>query len=350
MPHFPKPFFRPARGLWYVQLGGKQVNLGPDQTAAFKAYHDLMARPDPTPAASPAAAPAAAPAATATLQTRFVVVVVDEFLDWCQKHRAPHTYRWYKDRLNSFVQTIPAELTTDQLKPHHVQKWVDGYPVELASGSRRNLIASVKRTMHWAEEQGYVDRSPLAHMRKPGCGRKEQVVSAAQYEALLGWTTDQAFKDLLTTTWETGCRPQESLRLQARHVDLGGERWVLPPSESKGKQTPRVVYLTPKALEITKRLMQCHPDGPLFQNADGRQWTPSATNCRFRRASKTVGVKISLYALRHTWINRMLLAGVDAFTVAVLAGHSDPSMLAKHYAHLSQAPGSLRDQARRASS
>lgn len=45
----------------------------------------------------------------------------------------------------------------------------------------------------------------------------------------------------------------------------------------------------------------------------------------------------------------MLLRGVDAFTVAILAGHSDPSMLAKHYAHLSQAPAFLREQVRRVS-
>ena len=275
MPHFPKPFFRPARGLWHVQLGGKQVNLGPDQAAAFKVYHDLMARPDPAPAASPAP--------SATTQTRYVVVVVDDFLDWCEKNRAPDTYRWYKDRLNSFVKTIPPELTTDHLKSHHVQKWVDGYAVPLASGSCRNLIASVKRSMKWAEEQGYIDRSPLTHMRKPGCGRREQVVTPAQYHALLEWTGDQAFKGLLTATWETGCRPQESLRLEARHVDLAGQRWVLTPSEAKGKKTPRVIYLTPAA---------------------GRRWTPYATNCRLRRARKTIGVKISLYVLRHTWISR----------------------------------------------
>ena len=46
MPHFPKPFFRPARGLWYVQLyRGKQVNLGPDRDAAFRQYGELIARP-----------------------------------------------------------------------------------------------------------------------------------------------------------------------------------------------------------------------------------------------------------------------------------------------------------------
>jgi integrase len=106
--------------------------------------------------------------------------------------------------------------------------------------------------MKWAEELGYIDRSPLTHLKKPAAGRKEQVVSAAQYQALLDRTADQEFKDLLSVTWETGCRPQESLRVEARHVDLIGNRWMFPASESKNKRTPRVVYMTPKAMEITR--------------------------------------------------------------------------------------------------
>jgi hypothetical protein len=29
MSHYPKPFFRKSRGLWYVQIADKQHNLGP---------------------------------------------------------------------------------------------------------------------------------------------------------------------------------------------------------------------------------------------------------------------------------------------------------------------------------
>jgi hypothetical protein len=36
MPHYPKPFFRKSRGLWYVQIDGKQHNLGPHQADAFE--------------------------------------------------------------------------------------------------------------------------------------------------------------------------------------------------------------------------------------------------------------------------------------------------------------------------
>jgi integrase len=112
------------------------------------------------------------------------------------------------------------------------------------------------RAMRWAEEQGYVIRSPLAHMRKPRAGRKEQkeqVVGAEAYAALVEHTRDEAFRDVLTVSWETGARPQETLRVEARHVDLPNARWVFPTSEAKGGRMPRVVYLTPVALEVTRR-------------------------------------------------------------------------------------------------
>src|ERR1700735_1382672 len=33
---FPKPFFRKAKHAWYVQLGKRQVSLGPDREKAFE--------------------------------------------------------------------------------------------------------------------------------------------------------------------------------------------------------------------------------------------------------------------------------------------------------------------------
>jgi hypothetical protein len=39
MTHFPKPFCRPARSLWYVQIDGKQINLGADKTEAFTSVY-----------------------------------------------------------------------------------------------------------------------------------------------------------------------------------------------------------------------------------------------------------------------------------------------------------------------
>ena len=39
--HYPRPFFRTPRDRWYVQIDGKQINLGPDKDEAFLPASDL---------------------------------------------------------------------------------------------------------------------------------------------------------------------------------------------------------------------------------------------------------------------------------------------------------------------
>lgn len=322
---YPKPWYRPSRKIWVVTLDGKQVTLGPDRDEAFRRYHRLMSerREKPIPA------------------TRNLLGVLDSYLDWCQKHRAPETYRWYLDRLQLFSKTVPEGMTSDELRPYHVQEWVDSIE-GIANGTRRNHIRAVKRAMKWAEEQGYIDRSPIAHMKKPAGGRREVVISDAEYRAILEVTRDELFRNLLTVSWETGCRPQESLHVEARHVDLMHARWVFPVLESKTKKAPRVVYLNARALEITTELAAKNPKGPIFRNTCGKPWTTDAINCRFTTLARKLGKRYCLYHFRHTWMNRALMSGVDALTVAILAGHTDPSTLAKTYQHLSQDPQYLK--------
>src|SRR5205807_2326926 len=87
---------------------------------------------------------------------------------------------------------IPPALRLDQLKPLHVQRWIDSFP-ELSAGTKRNYCRAVMRAMRWAEEQGYVDRSPLAYFRKPPAGRKEQVVTPAEFSKVVELTAGLGF-------------------------------------------------------------------------------------------------------------------------------------------------------------
>lgn len=167
MAHFPKPFFRRSRGLWYVQIDGKQHNLGPDRETAFENYHELM-RASPQPK---------------RVSNESLAAVVDYFLDWCQQHRSEATYQWYLTRLQAFMERNP-NLKLTSLRPYHVQQWADSYK-DLSGGSKRNLIRSMQRAMHWAEQQGYIDRSPLAHMEKPPGGRRNMVVSPEEFDRIL---------------------------------------------------------------------------------------------------------------------------------------------------------------------
>ena len=66
------------------------------------------------------------------------------------------------------------------------------------------------------------------------------------------------------------------------------------------------------------------------------------------RLAASLVPRYSLYAFRHSFATHALERGVDSVTVAVLMGHSDPSMLAKVYQHLTQNPKFLLEQAKRA--
>ena len=276
-----------------------------------------------------------------------VAVILDAFLDSVQKHKAKRTYKWYADFAQSFLDHAPKGLTVGQLKPYHVQQWVDSKDT-WSDSTRKGAITTVKTALRWACKQGYIDSSPIAYMEKPSAGRREVIIPHEHYDKMLANTKDECFRDVLTVAWEIGARPQELLGVEARHVDLERQCWIFERVESKGKRVQRVVFLTEKALEISRRLMEKYPEGKLFRNTRGKPYNPIAVSCRFRTLKKKVGRKYCLYHCRHSWINRLLKAGVDHVTVALLAGHADPSMVARVYQHHSHDPHYLLNQLNKA--
>lgn len=386
MPHFPKPFFKKARGVWYVEIDRKQVNLGPDKEEAFRQYHQLMGQPRKR-----------------SVSPESLVAIIDAFLEWTQKNRAPDTYEWYRYRLQRFASKYP-DMRVSALRPFHVEQWVDDY--DIGQTSRRNYFRSIKRCLSWAKKQGHIDSSPLEALDVPGADRKDVYVPPDEFDRLLGFVPDQRFRDLLVTTYQTGCRPQESLRVVTNWIDAKNARWVFPTKKSKGKKSPRIVYLNEQAMEITTRLLADRSEGELFRNNRDNAWTTDAVNCvfdrlqtrmgraklkdankqpseaaiakfvktlastkcekgiervkrpaelrgeakrkLFKRMASKVAPRYSLYALRHSWATNALKQDVDPLTVALLMGHKDPSTLARVYQHLSHSPEHMRNQAKRA--
>ena len=160
MARSPKPWFRKSRKEWCVTIDKVLHRLGPDKDAAMQKFHSLMCKPKDKPVSRDA-----------------VVLLLDAFLDYVQNHNTPKTYRYYHDFAQSFCKSIPKTITVGQLRPYHVQTWVDSHK-NWSQSTKRGGIVTVKRTMRWAVKQGYIDSSPIAYMEKPEIGRREKMVSA----------------------------------------------------------------------------------------------------------------------------------------------------------------------------
>lgn len=323
----PKPYWRKQARTWYVQLGKKQIRLGRDEKEAFEKYHQIMAD-----------------RGTAAVHYEKVVPLLDDYLQWVQENRAPSTYEKAVRHLQPFAELIGPNLTIASLTPHLLLNWAEKEKT-WNSTTKNDAISMVQRALNWGVKRGHIPRSPIAKIDgKPRRLRREVFLTEAEFKDLRKVVND-CFGDILDFMWFTGCRPTEARNLEVQHIDIKNKMVVFPTSEAKGKRNERVIFLPPQAVKILKRQLKLYKSGFVFRNTHGNQWKRNALSCRFKRLREKLGKQLCAYALRHSYATEGLKRGVDSLTLAQIMGHSDTTMLSRHYAHLARNPVYLSEQA-----
>lgn len=335
-----KPWYRKSKDAWYVEIDGRQVRLakGKDaRKAAETKFHELMLRR------------AREEAAKADPRAILARAICDLFLVQAEKAVEAGTFEWYRKYLQSFCDLHGAVRAAD-LRPLHLTGWLDAHPGWKAS--RRHAIIAVKRCFKWAEEEGVVDKSPFRGVKKPPVGRRERILTPGEKKEILETIRDKPFRQFVFALYETGCRPSEVARVTAEHFDAARGLWVFGKHKTRKKTgKPRVVYLTPAMVELTKSLIAKHPTGPLFRgNRNHKAFTRNGIRCRFRRLREKLPhlTGVVSYTLRHTYTTEALANGVGIMEVAELLGHTNTDMVQAHYAHLDQKTQHMLEAAKKA--
>src|SRR5579875_1348733 len=350
-PHHP--WYRAATNSWYVEINGQQQRLGKHPshlppprkrkrgdpppmppTEIEQAYHRLMA-------IDPANLPKAS--------NLKVCQVCDLFLDFSEKHHIPDTYRGYKDFLQDFCELYGTLLAKD-LKPLHVTRWLDAHPGW--NGSRRNAVVAVKRAFNWADAEGLLQPNPVKSVKKPPQRHRDRILTPEEREEILRTIPDQHFRDFVFAMQETGARPGEVRKVTAAHVNLDLGVWIFKEHKTaKRTGRPRIIYLTPAMVELTRRLMEKYPEGPLFRGPRSKRgFTRNGVRCRFRTLRQKLPhlAGVISYTMRHSFATQALVNGVGIAHVAELMGHVDTSMVSQHYAHLAGNVQHMREAALKA--
>jgi hypothetical protein len=229
MPFQAKPWYRSQTDSWYVEIDGRQQNLGkhPENSppprkgkhgwnappAILTAFHKLMAE-------GPQLPPAAAV---------LVCQVCDLFLTFSEKHNDARTFKWYKAYLQDFCDSY-GTMKAVELKPLHVTRWLDAHP-DWGTG-RRCAITAVKRAFNWCVEQGVLTTSPIKAVKKPATPSRARTMTREERAELLAAIPDEHFRLFVEAMQETSFPRWDAGRFLPPAPTRGARRGVNPHGPS----------------------------------------------------------------------------------------------------------------------
>lgn len=147
-------------------------------------------------------------------------------------------------------------------------------------------------------------------------------------------------RNILIVGLDTGLRPGNLVGLRCAWIQPGNACLIVPREDTKTKKLPITIPLTMRATHIILRSLETTRSEYIFVSNAGRPFTCAEVNRALQRqAIKADVAEICLYTLRHSFISRLVQAGVSLPEIAALAGHSNIKMTLR-YSHL--APQHLR--------
>lgn len=217
----------------------------------------------------------------------------------------------------------------------------DSHNSEWSSSNRHNYLFTVQAFVRWANRNDFVLHRP------PKTSRGADAFIDDRTAAMIFRETTGDFHQLLRFLWFTGCRPMEAARLKAEDVNTLNGAITLREHKTAHQGKKRIIYAGPQAMDVLRDQIQRHTTGALFRGQRGEQLSIQAIVTRFLRLSEKLGRSVTAYHFRHTFITRALLAGTPDTHVAAMVGHSNTTMIHKHYSHVAQQSSVLLGQAAR---
>jgi integrase len=202
--------------------------------------------------------------------------------------------------------------------------------------SSANRVYTVLRgALNMAFADGRVDTDAAWRRVKPLREADAAIVRRFTMEEVraLVDAAEPPFRELLVAALHSGARYGELTRLMVGDYEPRSDSLLIRVSKS-GKS--RHVVLTKEGAGFFSRLCAGRVPGALMlTRAGGAPWKSGDQDKPMRKACKLAGVEhAGFHVCRHTYASMACEGGVPLMIVAQNLGHSDISMLQKHYAHI----------------
>ena len=263
-----------------------------------------------------------------------------EFLDWCftteyrSKFETARRIRTSFASLRAFFNCRVSEITPRVIELYKTHRLEHNRVTQITL--RHDLHALSVFFRKYAVKAGWALSNPTMEVTKPsGVAHRIHVVTPEEEKAYFDVAAkSRNLYDVTRLMLLQGCRPEEIMSLQQKHIDL--KVGTMQIAGGKSEAARRLLDLTAESVEIFTRRLET-PNKWVFPSPrrPGEHITqlkgPHDTACR------DAEVAFVMYDFRHTFATRMLTEhGVDPVTLKDLMGHSTVVTVLNNYVHPSK--------------
>jgi len=248
----------------------------------------------------------------------------------------PETVRFYYSKLDRLLEFEKlASTRLDKIDEGLIEKYVQmRRNKKLSPASVNRELATLRRMLNLAREWKLILSVPTIKML-PGERARDFVLSFDQEQTYLDFAP-QPLRDVALLILDTGLRIGEAVNLKWSDIELepvGKARCgYLRVRKGKSQNAKRIISLTAR---VRQMLIDRHSEAAYVFQGKG-EGSFLATSLNHQHSTVRTGLKLRqdfvLHSLRHTMLTRLGEAGVDAFTIMRIAGHSSITV-SQRYVH-----------------
>lgn len=273
---------------------------------------------------------------------------VKTYLERARGTKRPSSIAHEKTKLNRWAAHF-GDMRLRDIRKRHIlalrEKLLSGNYGNYSPNTVNKYQFALNNVFKMAIDDEIIDASPGANLANLKFETKRrQLLSAEQIEAVCKAARENSkngelFSDYVWLLTYSGARRNEGLALKWSDVDFERGQLHIGSDGDTKNQEPRTVDMS-VALEAHLRdvFKRRQPDSahlfpsPRRVGADRSTKTFQGT---LKIARKHSGVNLNFHDLRHFFISKCVMAGLDFMTIAKWAGHKDGGILiGKVYGHL----------------
>ncbi|MED4023661.1 tyrosine-type recombinase/integrase [Priestia aryabhattai] len=251
------------------------------------------------------------------------------FRDCYLRNLRPATIEYYKNEFQAFRRRIDKELVECNHKDIEDFILMSKQSIKITTINTR--LRALRSFYNFLFKNRLIDKNPMKNIKLLRDRQKNiETLDNKEIELLIKTIRQQqtfvSFRDevMLLFFLDTGIRLSELVGIEVE--DVTGNKIIIKKTKNLFERT---VYLSEVTQEQLRRYIQIrgHIEGinRLFISQDNLELHPHSIQKRFTKYGNDANInkRVSPHTFRHTMAKRMILAGVDAFSLMHLLGHSD---------------------------